>query len=258
MHIDPISAFSDNYIWAVHHGTPGGPCAVVDPGDAGPVLAWLAERRLSLSALIITHHHNDHVGGIAGLLAAFPGIPVYGPQREAIPHRTHALDDGDTVTIAGIDARFKIWDVGGHTAAHIAYIGDGIAFVGDTLFAAGCGRMFEGTPPQFYASLNRLASLPDATLLYCAHEYTLSNLRFALAVDPDNPALTERAFAAQLLREQGQPTVPSRIDLERATNPFLRAHLPALKQAAQKQMERNLGSDVEVFAALREWKNVFH
>jgi hydroxyacylglutathione hydrolase len=250
--IDPIPAFTDNYFWALRAGAQ---CAVVDPGDAQTVIDWLDQRGLSLVTILTTHHHPDHVGGIADLRRRYGEIPVYGPANETIPERTHALTEGDTVSVLG--QRLNVWDVPGHTAGHIAYIGAGFAFVGDTLFAAGCGRLFEGTPAQMAHSLSRFAALPAATKVYCAHEYTLSNLRFALSVDGENEALIARSFSAQELREANTPTVPFSIADEIATNPFLRAHLPALRAAADGHVGQTHGNAVDVFATLRKMKNEF-
>ena len=252
MKIDPIPAFTDNYFWALHSGKQ---CAVVDPGDAKAVFDWLDERGLSLVTILTTHHHPDHVGGVAALRRKFGDIPVYGPANEAIPERTVALGEGDVVPLFG--RTLKVWDVPGHTAGHIAYVGEGFAFVGDTLFAAGCGRLFEGTPAQMAVSLARFAALPADTNIYCAHEYTLSNLRFALAVDGENDELIARGFQAQALRDSGIPTVPFTIGEERATNPFLRAGEPALRAAANAHAKREHGDPVDVFATLRKMKNDF-
>lgn len=255
--IIPIPAFSDNYIWLVREGPNA---AVVDPGDAGPVQGYLDREGLRLTAILNTHHHPDHVGGNAALLARFP-VPVFGPARESIPGRTHALAEGDAIAVPGIGIGLKVLDVPGHTAGHIAYVGTNesppIAFVGDTLFAGGCGRLFEGTPAQMAASLSKLAALAPDTRVYCAHEYTLANLRFALAVEPGNVALRDREVREQGKRDRGEPTVPSVIVDERATNPFLRAGLPAVFASAQAHAGRKLADAVEAFAVLREWKNAF-
>jgi hydroxyacylglutathione hydrolase len=257
--IIPIPAFSDNYIWLVREGRNA---AVVDPGDAGPVLAHLEREQLTLTAIITTHHHGDHVGGNAGLLAR-TRVPVFGPARETIPGRTQALAEGDSITVPGIGLALRVLDVPGHTAGHIAYVaddgGDGhpVAFVGDTLFACGCGRLFEGTPAQMADSLGKLAALPGRTRAYCAHEYTLANLRFALAVEPGNAALRERQARDAARRERGVPTVPSTIADELATNPFLRAGQPAVFAAAEARAGHKLAGAVEAFAALRAWKNEF-
>jgi hydroxyacylglutathione hydrolase len=255
--IIPIPAFSDNYIWLLREGS----CAaVVDPGDAGPVQDYLQRERLTLTAILATHHHGDHVGGNAALLARY-AVPVFGPARESIPGRTRALEEGDAVVVPGLDLALRVLEVPGHTSGHIAYVsedpGTPAAFVGDTLFAAGCGRLFEGTPAQMVASLAKLAALPGETLAYCAHEYTLANLRFALAVEPGNAALSLRLARDQARRERGLPTVPSTIAEERATNPFLRAGAGAVYAAAQAHAGRPLADAIDAFAVVREWKNGF-
>jgi hydroxyacylglutathione hydrolase len=256
--IIPIPAFADNYIWLLVRGSVA---AVVDPGDAAPVLAYLERERLALCAILATHHHRDHVGGNAGLLARFD-VPVFGPARETIPGRTQGLVGGDRIEVPGIATAFDVIDVPGHTAGHIAYFGDvaGVPslFCGDTLFTGGCGRLFEGTPTQMWSSLAALAALPDETRVYCGHEYTLANLRFALAVEPDNGQLQARIVAAQEKRRRGEPTVPSTMALERATNPFLRAQQPDVVDAVAAHVGHIPADDVAAFAALREWKNAFN
>lgn len=255
--IIPICAFADNYIWIVRDGARA---AVVDPGDARPVLDYLAREGLVLAAVLATHHHQDHVGGIEALLARHPA-PVYGPARETIPQLAHPLRGGDAITVPGMALDLRVLDIPGHTAGHIAYVGDvaGVSslFCGDTLFAAGCGRIFEGTPAQMWESLGSLAALAGETRVYCGHEYTLANLRFALAVEPDNAALWDRQAAAEAARHRGEPTLPSTIALERATNPFLRAGHPAVRAAAAAHAGQPIASEVESFAALRAWKNAF-
>ncbi|MBI2381138.1 MAG: hydroxyacylglutathione hydrolase [Gammaproteobacteria bacterium] len=249
----PIPAFRDNYIWLAHDGQDA---FVVDPGDAAPVQAHLAELGLRLSAILITHHHPDHVGGISTLLAKW-ACPVYGPASEDIPGRSHALREGDTLELSAPAARMRILELPGHTLGHIAYVGEGHAFVGDTLFAGGCGRLFEGTPAQMLDSLDKLSELPAATRVYCAHEYTLANLRFALAVEGDNPALAARLQHATRLREQGLPTVPSTIGEEITTNPFLRSRVQSVAAAASRHAQGNLSTPEAVFAEVRRWKDGF-
>ena len=234
----------------------GGVVAVVDPGDPAPVIAHLEREGLALAAILATHHHGDHVGGIRGLLARWPA-PVFGPAREAIPGRTHALAEGDSIVVPGIGLALSVLDIPGHTAGHIAYVGERIVFCGDTLFAAGCGRLFEGTPVQMVSSLDKLSALPEATRVYCGHEYTLANLRFALAVEPGRAALLERQAREQAKRERGQPTLPSTIGEEHATNPFLRTGEATLRAAAERRAGRALVGRVGVFAELRAWKNSF-
>lgn len=248
-----IPAFSDNYIWAVHDGSH---CVVVDPGDPAPVEAWLAEQGLTLSALLITHHHPDHVGGVAALCRD-RDIPVYGPARESIPEMDQPLRDGDRVRLAEPDLELEVIDVPGHTLGHIAFLApmQGWLFCGDTLFAGGCGRLFEGTPEQMHHSLNRLSALPEQTLVFCAHEYTLANLTFAATVSPDDRAVNDRLARVRELREEQRITLPSTIGEERRTNPFLRAAEPQLREACQQHFGQRPDNPVEGFAALRRWKD---
>lgn len=255
MKLIPIPAFNDNYIWLLHNQHRA---MVVDPGDAGPVLNALEQHGLILETILITHHHGDHTGGVDTLRQA-TSATVYGPALERIPEPFLALHDGDVISVLGL--RFEVLHVPGHTAGHLAFFGqvpgqDPLLFCGDTLFSAGCGRLFEGTPKQMLASLTRLADLPDATLVCCAHEYTLSSLRFALDVEPDNADLVAYEARAQQLRRQHLPTLPSTLGLEKAINPFLRTHLPNVIQAI-RQKDVNAHDQNSVFAALRAWKDQF-
>ncbi len=254
--VHAVPAFSDNYLWLVEGRTDPRRMLVVDPGDAAPVLAALEAHGAVLDAILVTHHHGDHVGGVQALLERFP-VPVYGPAAESIPGRTAALSGGDTVELAELGLSFEVIDVPGHTAGHIAYFGHGALFCGDTLFSGGCGRLFEGTPAQMLASLDRLAALPPETRVYCAHEYTASNLKFALAVEPANADLVAHAELVARQRAAGQATVPSTLGLEHRINPFLRTRLPAVKAAAERRAGHPLPSDVDVFATVRQWKNEF-
>jgi hydroxyacylglutathione hydrolase len=254
-----VPAFEDNYLWLVHDGK----CAaVVDPGDAAPILAALETHRLALAAILLTHHHADHVGGVSALLQhdkIAANLPVYGPRGEAIAGVTHPLAEGDAIIIPHLELELRILDVPGHTRGHIAYYTPrhGWLFCGDTLFAGGCGRLFEGTPEQMHASLAKLAALPDDTQIYCAHEYTLSNLRFAREVEPHNPALLLRIDRETDKRDHDQPTVPSTIGLEKSTNPFLRCSEPTVLERVLSSGRAISADPVAVFAALREWKNVY-
>ena len=251
--ITPIPALRDNYIWALHNARHA---AVVDPGEAAPVLAWLRARRLELAAILCTHHHGDHTGGIAELCEVY-NVPVYAPALEHIPGTTHPLAGGDQVTLPELDAVLEVLDIRGHTRGHLAYLGNGLVFCGDTLFACGCGRLFEGTMAELHGALRRLAALPDDTQVYCAHEYTEANIRFALACEPQNARLIARAAEAHGLREAGKPTLPSTIGLEKATNPFLRCAEPAVIAAAARAAGAQLTDELAAFTALRTWKNHF-
>jgi len=253
-----VPAFNDNYLWVIHDGVHA---AVVDPGDAGPVRDALSAHHLTLTAILLTHHHADHIGGVASLLE-LAKVEVFGPRHDGIPGITHALGEGDRITVPGLDLELGVLDVPGHTLGHIAYVrstpGAHWLFCGDTLFGGGCGRLFEGTPAQMADSLAKLAALPDDTLVYCAHVYTVSNLRFAQAVEPDNHGLALRMKDASERRGTRLPTIPSTIGLERGTNPFLRYTEPGIvKSLVQAGRLKEGAPPVEAFAALREWKNVF-
>lgn len=250
-----VPAFQDNYLWVIHDGTHA---AVVDPGDAAPILSALGTHGLSLAAILLTHHHADHVGGVPALLERF-NVPVFGPRTEAIPQVTNPLSEGDRVTVPEIGLQLEVFDVPGHTRGHIAYFAgeQGWLFCGDTLFAGGCGRLFEGTPEQMVASLSKLASLPDATQIFCAHEYTLSNLKFALEVEPDNDVLKSRIGQERTKREHGIPTVPSTIGVEKSTNPFLRFREDGIAERLISAGYLSTREPIAVFAALRQWKNSY-
>lgn len=253
MNLLALPAFTDNYIWMLHDGHRA---VVVDPGDAAPVIEALDRHALQLAGILVTHHHADHVGGVNALRPRLQG-PVWGPVREKIPEPFVGLVEGDAIDVLGL--HFKVLDVPGHTAGHIAYAQTDAAkhpllFCGDTLFSAGCGRLFEGTPAQMHESLSKLAALPGDTRVCCTHEYTLSNLKFAAAVEPGNAARADYDARCQALRAGGRPTLPSSIALELAVNPFLRCAVPEVVASALR--EGAAGDDVvSVLAALREWKN---
>jgi hydroxyacylglutathione hydrolase len=252
-----VPAFQDNYIWLIRAGQR---VAIVDPGDAAPVMAALEREQLTPTAVLCTHHHRDHVGG-AGELARRYGVPVFGPGRAHIPAVTRILDEGDRLTLPELDVEFDVFATPGHTLDHIAFYSDAgghrLLFCGDTLFSAGCGRLFEGSAAQLHDSLARLAGLPDDTRLYCGHEYTAQNLRFAQTVEPDNPDVQAHLARVQDLRNQDRPSLPSTIGLERRINPFLRAGVASVRRAAEAFAQEALATDTEVFAAVRRWKDGF-
>jgi hydroxyacylglutathione hydrolase len=255
--ITAIPALQDNYIWAIHDDNHA---VVVDPGESEPVLAFLKARDLQLDAILCTHRHADHIGGIAKLREVY-NVPVYGRRHPKNPHITHDLREGDQLKLAAPGIEFDIIEIPGHLDDHIAFIAPDILLCGDVLFGGGCGRNFEGTLAQLHHSLQRLAQLPDSTRVYCAHEYTAANLRFALASEPDNPALQQRIAATQQLRAANLPTLPSSIELEKATNPFLRCTQPGIIRTLQQRVLTGTNeldvSELGVFTALREWKNRF-
>lgn len=254
LEVFPIPAFRDNYIWIIT-GPGGRHAAIVDPGDAAPVIRAFDAQDLEPSAILITHHHGDHAGGIRSLLRRYPALPVFGPRNAQIAGITHPLGQADEVRVQAINAKFTVLEVPGHTLDHIAYYGHGLLFCGDTLFSVGCGRLFEGSAEQMHDSLTRIAALPPSTLAYCAHEYTLDNIGFAKWVEPENVNLRQREAEAFALIDQDRPTVPSTLELELKTNPFLRSEVPTVVEAAERYARRDLTKGWEVFAAIRRWKD---
>ncbi len=255
-----VPAFHDNYLWLIHDGVHA---VAVDPGDAKPIRAALEANGLKLTAILLTHHHADHIGGVPEVLQHYP-VPVFGPRNETIAAVTLPVGEGKVVDVPGLPLRLSVLDVPGHTMGHIAYVREAFddaptwLFCGDTLFAGGCGRLFEGTPAQMISSLGKLAALPDDTKVYCAHEYTLSNLRFARVVEPDNVALQERVKVETDKREHNLPTVPSTIGVEKATNPFLRYREAAIaEQLVRAGKLDRIDTPLATFTALRLWKNDF-
>jgi len=258
--VKAIPAFSDNYIWAICNSKNSN-VALVDPGDAKVCIEFLQTHNLALKEILITHHHNDHTGGIKALLAYAEQnnweVTVFGPQNEKIPACDVRLSEGDEVVVSGIEMAFSIIDIPGHTLGHIAYYQDGLLFCGDTLFSGGCGRVFEGTPEQMHQSLLKLKNLPDDTLVFCAHEYTQSNLEFALNVEPNNLNLINYFNHVTNLRNNGKSTIPTSIGLEKNINPFLRTENSEIIESANLYSESANNSDSAVFKVIREWKNNF-
>ncbi len=249
-------AFRDNYIWLIHAPSEPRRVVAVDPGDAAPVHEALEQRGLELAAIFATHHHHDHVGGISELRSRYQ-VAVFGPRAEQVPDCDHALGQDDVADLPRLGLNFQVLDIPGHTAGHIAFYGHGAVFCGDTLFSAGCGRLFEGTPAQMVASLAKLMDLPDDTAVFCGHEYTLDNLRFALHADPANQdARSYQQACTSMLAERGC-TLPSSISLEKRVNPFLRCDTPGIREAVSRHTSQPASDTIDVFAGLRAWKDGF-
>jgi hydroxyacylglutathione hydrolase len=253
LEIFPLPAFEDNYIWCLRRNDI---VAVVDPGDAAPVLRHLVQTGDRLCAILVTHHHHDHIDGIAELTARHP-VPVFAPAAENIAGTTRPVAGGDRIALPELGIEFEVLDVAGHTRGHVAYYRPGSLFCGDTLFGCGCGRLFEGTAAQLHDALNRIGVLPRLTFAYCAHEYTASGIRFAHSVEPGNPAVEVRAAEVKRKREARQPTVPFTIADELATNPFLRCTEPGVVATIAERLGRQPANELEVFTALREWRDHF-
>jgi hydroxyacylglutathione hydrolase len=249
--IKSIPAFSDNYIWLIQNIDQR--CAIVDPGDASPVLEYLTKHKFELEIILITHHHQDHTGGVSDLIRKYPNCKIIGPAKEPIPTLTTQVKEGDTIDLFG--NTFLVLDLPGHTLGHIGYVGDGKLFCGDVIFAAGCGRVFEGTFNQMFESINKLAELDLDTEVYCAHEYTLSNVEFALTIEPNNPYLNAYKDEVNRLRDQNLPTLPTTLLQEKRINPFLRCQEETVIQAVLHRTQDT--SRIAIFSALREWKNEF-
>jgi hydroxyacylglutathione hydrolase len=252
--IQPLPAFEDNYIWLITRDDTDA-CAVVDPGDEEPVISVLEKRGLQLTSILVTHKHYDHTGGIDALIKRYPDVKVFGPGNESISQVTRSVEDGQQISLPGMNLDFEVLFIPGHTEGHVAYLGNGVLFCGDTLFAGGCGRVFSGTFEQMSASLDRIRKLPPETQLYCAHEYTHANLGFGLWVEPHSEVLKQRRQSVEAAVKQGLPTVPSSLQEELATNPFLRVEQQKVISAAQQWAGRPLRNNAEVFTTLRQWKD---
>jgi hydroxyacylglutathione hydrolase len=251
--VTAIPAFSDNYIWLISCG--GTSCAVVDPGDAQPVLEMLQEKGLDLRYILITHHHLDHIGGMK-YLKEQTGAQVFGPHDPRINGQDRMFAENETVSLPALNLEFSVLEIPGHTSSHIAFFGHGCLFCGDTLFSVGCGRLFEGSPAQMQVSLDKLAALPAETLVFCAHEYTQSNCHFALAVEPENEQLLRRCSEVENRRVEGLITIPSRLGEEMMVNPFLRSRQATVVAAAQKR-KPGVQAGAETLAVIRTWKDSF-
>lgn len=251
LQVKSIPAFNDNYIWLIQNSDDH--CILVDPGDAKPALTYLKEQGLTLDAILITHHHQDHIGGVPELVRQFPDINVVAPLKEPIPTMTHAVEAGQQLEFFG--ERFMVLELPGHTLGHVGYVGDGKLFCGDVIFSAGCGRVFEGSMEQMLESLTKLLALPEETLIYSAHEYTSNNLAFAMAVEPNNPLLNQYREEVNRLRAQGLPTLPTTLRQEKWINPFLRVQEPEVIASVKPYTQNS--DPLSVFTALREWKNIF-
>ena len=250
----PIKAFDDNYIWSFSHN---GCCAVVDPGDEKPVLQYLQQNQLRLTDILLTHHHWDHIDGLPALLEQFPDVNIYGVHSSRVPLVNRQVCAGERFQLSGLPIEFEVIDLPGHTRDHIGYVNSQWLFCGDTLFSAGCGRLFEGTPEQMLHSLQKLAALDDSTQVYCTHEYTLANLAFAREADPHNDDTANYEKWARQQKEMGLPTLPTTIAQQKAINPFLRCHTSAITHTLQQKFDSRLRSELETFTCLRSWKDKF-
>ena len=251
-----IKALKDNYIWAIH-GSDNTQVVVVDPGEAKPVLDYLAQSTCTLAGILLTHHHWDHTNGVNELLQHFPTIPVYSSKIDKVPGATHLIQEGDQIVLAGLLYPVSVIAIPGHTLGHVAYLYGNHLFCGDTLFSCGCGRIFEGTPTQMFYSLQKLKQLPLDTLIYCGHEYTLANIAFAQTIEPTNHLLEQRKHTVKNLRDKQLPSLPVTLDIELQTNPFLRCAEPHIISSAQHHATSKLTTPLEIFTHLREWKNLF-
>lgn len=254
--ITALKALKDNYIWAIH-GVDERRIIVIDPGEDKPVLDYLAKNNLTLDGILLTHHHWDHTNGVSNLLSLFPTIPVYSSERDKVEKVTHFVTEDQTIIFENFASPIKVINIPGHTLGHVAYVYENALFCGDTLFSCGCGKIFEGSPSQMYASLQKLKQLPLDTLIYCGHEYTLSNIDFAETIDPENKILKNRKSEVAYLRNYHQPSLPVSLNIELQTNPFLRCEEPVILSSLKKLGYINKHDSISAFAFLRELKNKF-
>ena len=253
--VKPIPSLSDNYIWLIINDSEA-TVAIVDPGSSAGPISYIEKMNLQPAAILVTHHHWDHVNGIEELVNRFD-IPVYGPATEYVPQLTTPLADNDNFSLPELKLGFDVMDISGHTAGHIGYLTGNKLFCGDTLFSAGCGRLFNGTAAQLHASLKRIGQLPDSTLIYCSHEYTLDNLRFAQAVEPDNSAIQSRITDVEILRGKNLPSLPVTLEMEKRYNPFLRTNRENIMQAVAQHSGQKIDNSETCFRYLRMWKDGF-
>ena len=249
-----VSAFSDNYIWLLCDDKQRY-AAIIDPGDATPVIETLEKEKIQPTAILITHRHSDHVAGIVALLKKYPKLPVYGPKTEKIPKRTHAVQQGDSIDLQEIGIKLNVLNTFGHTAGHISYYANKLLFCGDTLFSNGCGRIFDGRIEDLHHSLEKIAKLPPDTQIFCTHEYTLDNIGFAKWIEPDNKNLLEHETACRALIDADKPTLPTLLSDELKTNPFLRCNEKNVIKKAEQFSGESLNNSLDVFIAVRHWKD---
>lgn len=258
--IHPIPILKDNYVWMMINANKR-LAMIVDPGEALPVISYLKDNKLTLTAILITHHHWDHTNGIEKIKNELTNdqhfdIPIFGHHQNMITHISHVVDEGDQISFSDFPI-FKVFAIPGHTLKHLAFYSPSILFCGDTLFAAGCGRLFEGKADELYHSLQKLIALPPETKVYCAHEYTLKNLQFAQLIEPHNQSIAEKMIRIKKCRDDNLPTLPSRLAEEKLTNPFLRCHIPEVIRKAEQYAGKKLSNPIDVFATLRKWKDEY-
>lgn len=255
-HIHPIKILEDNYVWSIQKSN-SPYLVIVDPGEAEPVLEYINQHHLTLAAILLTHHHLDHTGGVTGILERYPNTPVYGSRKDEVPGMNYFIEEGDLIDLPKLDLNFKVMEIPGHTHGHVAYLHKNMLFSGDVLFSSGVGKIFEGTALQMFQSLEKLKQLPTDTLIYAAHEYTLANIVFAQTVDSKNEALERRRLSVEELRKNDLPSLPVSLETELQTNPFLRCDVPSIMTSVQSHCGIKLSSPLAIFTHLRLWKDKF-